>query len=98
MKEAGFEILQNLKIADATKLKSGSAAQIVWKHNFEYTENDLAENRKSAQINYFDKEENFEDMGLGSAGNDDEDAELPVKWMSFKQKYFTSGVIGEKYF
>lgn len=98
LKETGFEILQNLKIADVSKLKSGSAAQIVWKHNFEYTENDLAENRKSAQINYFDKEENFEDMGLGSAGNDDEDAELPVKWMSFKQKYFTSGVIGEKIF
>lgn len=98
IKTSGFEIIQNLKMADASKLKSGASAQLIWSHNYELTENDLSENRKSAQINYFDKEENFEDIGLGSAGNEDEDAELPVKWMSFKQKYFTSGVIAEKMF
>lgn len=91
---SGYEIKQSL----GGTTTSNQPVQMVWNHQFELTENDLAENRKSAQINYFDKEQNFDDLGFASTGNDEETVELPLKWFSFKQKYFTSGVISEKGF
>ena len=94
----GFEIKQELKTEGLTTELKNSATKLTWENQIQILENDLNENRKASQINYFDKEENFEDLGLGSTSDEKEDAELPVKWFSFKQKYFTLGIVSENGF
>ncbi|MCP9766969.1 membrane protein insertase YidC [Lacihabitans sp. LS3-19] len=94
----GFEINQNLKTEGLTSELKNAPTTLAWENQIQILENDLNENRKASQINYFDKDENFEDLGLGSTSDAKEDAELPVKWFSFKQKYFTSGIISENGF
>lgn len=91
----GFEIKQDLKTEGLGSVLKNAPSTIIWENPMLVLENDLAENRKAAQINYFDKEESFEDLGLGSTSDENETADLPVKWFSFKQKYFTSGVVSE---
>ncbi|MFC3810122.1 membrane protein insertase YidC [Lacihabitans lacunae] len=94
----GYVINENIKLVGFEGKLLKQPAQFSWTNNIQALENDIKENRKAAQINYYDKEENFEDLGLGSEGDNDEKADLPVKWFSFKQKYFTSGVVSENGF
>jgi YidC/Oxa1 family membrane protein insertase len=94
-KAKGFDFTQNLKTEGLGTMLKNAPSKLVWENNMQILENDLSENRKAAQINYFDKEETFEDMGLGSVSDEQEDSEQPVKWFSFKQKYFTAGVVSE---
>lgn len=87
------------EIKENTKLNAGvSKIKYTWSSDLQKLENDLDENRKAAQINYYDKEEEFNDIGLASVSDNSEVSELPVKWTSFKQKYFTSGVVAENGF
>jgi YidC/Oxa1 family membrane protein insertase len=94
----GFEIKQELKTEGLTGELKNAPTKLAWENQIQILENDLNENRKASQINYYDKEENFEDLGLGSTSDEKEDAEMPVKWFSFKQKYFTSGIVSENGF
>jgi YidC/Oxa1 family membrane protein insertase len=94
----GYEIKQDLKTEGLSSILKNAPSTIIWENPMLVLENDLSENRKAAQINYFDKEETFEDLGLGSTSDENETADLPVKWFSFKQKYFTSGVVSENGF
>jgi YidC/Oxa1 family membrane protein insertase len=94
----GYEIKQDLKTEGLSSVLKNAPSTIIWENPMLVLENDLSENRKAAQINYFDKEETFEDLGLGSTSDENETADLPVKWFSFKQKYFTSGVVSENGF
>jgi YidC/Oxa1 family membrane protein insertase len=68
-----------------------------WTNQLNKLENNVLENRKTTQINYFDKEQEFDDVGFSSPSSASDNSELPVKWFSFKQKYFTSGVIAENF-
>jgi YidC/Oxa1 family membrane protein insertase len=68
-----------------------------WINTLNKLENNVVENRKTAQINYFDKEQEFDDVGFSSPNSATDNSELPVKWFSFKQKYFTAGVIAENF-
>jgi YidC/Oxa1 family membrane protein insertase len=81
---------------DFSGLKQLGNIQYKWVNQLNKLEHDVLENRKAAQINYFDIEENFNDVGFGSPASADDKTDIAVKWASFKQKYFTSGVIAEQ--
>ncbi len=89
----GFSIDYDLKFIGTKGLISEQPVSFYWLERLKVLENDLNENRKSAQINYVDSEGTFEDLGSASVGNDQEKAELPVKWFSYKQKYFVNGLV-----
>jgi YidC/Oxa1 family membrane protein insertase len=93
IKGTGYEIENSIKVSNVSGFFTNVASEYVWSSEIQKLENDLEENRKAAQINYYDKEENFEDIGFSSTNDDKEISKLPVKWFSFKQKYFTEGVV-----
>ena len=76
----------------ATMPNLSAPINLTWNNDLLEIEKDMAENRKATQINFYDLEEEFDDIGLNSVSNDAELAENPLLWFSFKQKYFTSGV------
>jgi YidC/Oxa1 family membrane protein insertase len=91
----GFEIQHGISTQGLESVVRNAPTVLTWENHLQVLENDLKENRKSAQINFFDKEENFDNIGANSTSNDAENADLPVKWFTFYQKYFTSGIVNE---
>jgi YidC/Oxa1 family membrane protein insertase len=98
LNDRGFEIQHGISTQGLEAVVRNAPIVLNWENHLQVLENDLNENRKGSQINYFDKEENFEDLGGNSTSNVNEEAELPVKWFSFHQKYFTSGIVFENSF
>lgn len=92
----GFAVDYDLNFEGTTGLVNNSPVALTWVNDLKQLENDLSENRKAAQINYYQADGDFEDVGLNSVKNDDDSSDEPVQWFSFKQKYFTSGFISKK--
>lgn len=69
--------------------------KLTWQDKLKKLENDLSENRKNSQINFWENEDEFDDLGENSVSNETANAEQPIKWFAFKQKYFVSGFISK---
>jgi YidC/Oxa1 family membrane protein insertase len=90
-----YEIKESYKLNGLNL--ANADVKYIWTNELNKLENNALENRKTAQINYFDNEQEFDDVGFSSPGSASDNSKLPVKWFSFKQKYFTSGVIAENF-
>lgn len=65
-----------------------------WSNDLHQLENDMAENRKSAGIDYYTDE--LDEIGKNStSGTDETKVSAPVNWFSFKHKYFLLGLIAK---
>lgn len=96
IKGKGYTIDYDINFVGVDALVQNQPARFFWQDNLKVLEHDIAENRKSAQINYWNaKEDEFDDLGANAAGNADLAAEDPIKWYSFKQKYFVSGFVAK---
>jgi YidC/Oxa1 family membrane protein insertase len=93
--ETGYKLDYDLAFEGTSGLINNEAVNFKWENKLKKLENDLEENRKAAQINYYSVEEDFEDVGYTSVGDDSEQAEMPSTWFSFKQKYFTTGFVSK---
>jgi YidC/Oxa1 family membrane protein insertase len=68
------------------------ALHFSWTNKLEQLENDLSENRKGADIDYYT--DDITSVGKGSPeSNAEEKADAPVKWVTLKHKYFLTGLI-----
>ena len=93
--ESGYELDYDLNFEGTSGLINNEPVNFKWENKLKKLENDMEENRKASQINYYDTEEEFEDVGFASVGDESESADLPVSWFSFKQKYFTTGFVSK---
>lgn len=93
--ENGYALDYDLAFDGTAGLINNEAVTFKWENKLKRLENDLEENRKAAQINYYETDGDFEDVGLNSTSDEIETAESPISWFSFKQKYFTSGFVSK---
>ncbi len=93
--DSNYAVSYQLKLNGTQGLITGDKISYSWENKLRKLEHDMAENRKATQVNYYTTEESYEDVGLGSQGDDNEVVEEAVKWFSFKQKYFTTGIIAD---
>lgn len=66
---------------------------LVWKDDLRRTESDIKYSRYYTTINYYTIDGNFHDLKARSSDKQEYTFEMPVKWMSFKQKFFTTGLV-----
>jgi len=85
----------NIGLNNLQSLLTNQQVAFSWKDDLKRLENDLNENRKAAQINFYDEEGDFDDLGMNSVSSEAESVEEKIKWFSFKQKYFVSGFISK---
>ena len=96
IKGKGFTLDYDVNLVGMDALVQNQPARFYWSDNLKVLEHDIAENRKSAQINFWNaKEEEFDDLGENAAGNEDLSIADPIKWYSFKQKYFVTGFVAK---
>lgn len=93
---SGFTVDYDINLVGLDAIVQNQPARLFWLDNLKVLEHDINENRKAAQINYWDaKEDDFDDIGSNKVDNEDITLVDPVQWFSFKQKYFITGIVAK---
>ncbi len=94
---SGYEIGYTLEVAGLTSL-TGDALTFKWSDKVPVQEKDLTDSRRKTTVNYYTVKDGFDH--LKEASNDAEIGALidPIKWVSFKQKFFISAIIANSPF
>ncbi len=90
----GFVLQYNLDLS-GSNLKTEPIV-INWAESVSATEKDLNDIRQKSTINYFTVEEDFDNLSENPSTTEEENPELALKWVTFKKKYFLSGIIPTK--
>lgn len=85
----------NIDLKNINGLLSNQDVTFSWKDDLQKLENDLNENRKAAQINFYEADGDFDDLGANSVSSESELVEEQISWFSYKQKYFVSGFVSK---
>jgi len=96
IKGTGYIVDYDVNLVGLDAIVQNQPARLYWQDNLKVLEHDINENRKSAQINYWDaKEDDFDDIGSNKVDNDEISLVDPIQWFSFKQKYFITGFVAK---
>lgn len=68
-----------------------------WEEKLKKLEADIEESRRKTYVNYYTADESYDYLGTGSS-EEAEQIDQPVKWIAFKQRFFTAGIIAENQF
>lgn len=70
---------------------------INWQDQLKKLEADIEESRRKTYMNYYTSDESYDYLGTGSSAEAEQIAQ-PIKWVSFKQRFFTAGIIADQQF
>lgn len=88
-----FELGYSIDAKNAASLITGANYTIHWKENLVQNEKDINEERK-ATINYLlTEDEEFDNLTESPASVETENLDKSTQWVSFKKKYFLTGLI-----
>ena len=94
-----YEILEGYiiesKILLNDKFINPSNLQFNWSNNLLHQENNITNEKNQTRINYFTKEEEFDYTSATSTDIEEVEIKEPLKWISFKQQFFSSAIISE---
>jgi len=91
--DEGFELGYQIDAKNAASAITGTDYTIHWKENLVQNEKDILEERK-ATINYlYTEDEEFDNLSENPSAGETESLEKTTKWISFKKKYFLTGLI-----
>ncbi|TVP42926.1 MAG: membrane protein insertase YidC [Mongoliibacter sp.] len=95
--EDSYLLGKSLEFSGLSGNLSSTDVKIVWNDRLLRQEQDLEESRRKTNINWYKISGKHNDLSLTSDSDDDQISE-PLKWMSFSQRFFTSGIIAENQF
>ena len=91
--EDSFELGYSIDAKNAASVISGAEYSIHWKENLVQNEKDINEERK-ATINYLlTEDEEFDNLTESPTSVEAENLVKSTQWVSFKKKYFLTGLI-----
>jgi len=83
---------------EGLQLPEKAQADLVYSLNANQLEKDIDQNRTTTCINYYQETEGFNNLTETSTTEEKADVNNPVKWFSFKQKFFNVGLISNSGF
>ncbi|WP_194974330.1 membrane protein insertase YidC [Aquiflexum lacus] len=92
-----YVLNKSLEFVGLTGNLTDSNIQITWDDRLLKQEADLEESRRKTNLNFYKSEGKHDYLSLTSDSDDDEVTE-PLKWVSFSQRFFTSGIIAANQF
>ncbi|MBW3468550.1 membrane protein insertase YidC [Arthrospiribacter ruber] len=95
--EGSYILGKSLEFSGLNNNLSSNEVQIVWDDRLLRQEQDLEESRRKTNINWYKTSGKHNDLSLTSDADDDQIND-PLKWFSFSQRFFTSGIIAERQF
>lgn len=94
----GYSISYNITMQGMDDIIFNAPAKYIWDYKANKVEYDIEESRKKSAINYYLKDESFEQMGLAPEGGEEEVVAEPIRWVAMKQKFFISSIIAANAF
>jgi YidC/Oxa1 family membrane protein insertase len=92
-----YVLNKSLEFSGLTGNLTDSNIQITWDDRLLKQEADLEESRRKTNVNFYKSSGKHDYLSLTSDSDDDELTE-PLKWVSFSQRFFTSGIIAANQF
>jgi YidC/Oxa1 family membrane protein insertase len=89
--------LVNHQITTSGNLLTDQNITIHWEDQLRKLEADIEESRRKSYINYYTADESYDYLGDGTS-TEAEQVARPLKWVSFKQRFFTAGIIADQQF
>ncbi|SHN30481.1 YidC/Oxa1 family membrane protein insertase [Cyclobacterium lianum] len=89
---SGYELDHVLQRSGLDDLVADDLLTVNWSSELKKLEEDMEESRRKTYMNFFTLDEDYDYLTTG----DSEDAQQvgePLKWVAFKQRFFTSGII-----
>lgn len=92
--EKGYQLDYNLDITGLGNELTNDHVQLYWIDQIKNVERSLQETRNKTTINYYLVGDEFDNLSETSTDKELEEINQPLKWVSIKQKFFTSAIIG----
>jgi len=91
-----YEISHKFIISGLEDEISGNKVSMIWENYLKRLETDIEYNRQYTQVNYFLTSGSQEELSPSSSDKEEETFTEPVSWISFKQRFFTTGYVFNK--
>ncbi len=88
-----YEIRHKMILRDLDNLIPDGKVRLFWKDALKRTETDIKYSRYYTTVNYYTVDGNFDKLKSRTSDKQEFTFDMPVKWISFKQKFFTTGLI-----
>lgn len=92
--ETGFTVDHKLDLGGLQL--SQPQVGITWTDRLKRVDFDLEQSRLRATVNYYNAEEGFDQLSESPTSGDEAALEMPVDWVSFKQRFFSAALLTEK--
>lgn len=95
--DGGYVLDKSLEFAGLSNSLKDTTILVNWDAKLIRQEQDIEESRRKTNINFFTSEESHDYLSTTSE-TDDADVQEPLKWVSFSQRFFTTGIIAANNF
>ena len=95
---SGYILRYRIQTSQLANSLNGEHLTYSWTDFIPSQEKDIADSRTKTNINYFTAAGDFDGLSDTSTDPESEILAEPVKWVSIKQKFFTSAIIANKSF
>lgn len=95
--QSGYQLSHKIDGAGLNNLINDDVLTINWQSELKRLEEDMGESRRKTYMNFYTSDETYDYLSTGE-GDDAEQVGEPLKWVAFKQRFFTSGIIAKEQF
>ena len=94
----GFQIGHELSSVGLNSYVDPTDVSFIWNHSVTRAEKNLEDARYNCNVRYYTAGEDYDELAERSNDFEEETINTSLKWVSFKQKFFTSAVIANSAF
>ncbi len=94
----GFEVSYQLRTQGLNTVLSPTDASFQWNHAVNLAEGTLEDSRLNANVRYYLQNEEYDELAERSSDYEEATLGSALKWVSFKQKFFSAAVIANTAF
>lgn len=95
--DKGFLVKSNV-VVNGTSIPKNSSARLQWMLDANQLEKDLSQNRTTTCLNYYEREDGFNNLSETSLTEEKIELGKPAEWIAFKQKFFNIGILAHSDF
>ena len=93
-----YQVNYELQLQGMNGLIENNEIAFLWQEQMKSLEKDITEARNRTTVTYYLASGNFESLKESSTEKEEEDIDEAIKWIGFKQKFFTSAIIANEPF
>ncbi|MEP1032144.1 membrane protein insertase YidC [Ekhidna sp.] len=94
----GFEVAYSIEAKGLNSILNPTDVNFNWVHAINRAEQNLEDGRLNSNVRYYRTDGEYDELSERSTEFEDETLGAQVKWVSFKQKFFTAAIIAKTSF